>query len=194
MHWRQRRMRRPDLHEPGAAHALTFSCYRRFAFLRAERTCTWLADAINEARQEHHFVLWAYVFMPDHVHLLIWPTRPDFSVSPVLKAIKQPVGTTAVAYLRKYDPEWLERITVRQGRTIQRRFWQPGGGFDAVEKEPTIILTMIEYIHNNPVRGALVVRHEDWKWSSAGWRLGKNGLVPDAIDFGGRTVCPHDRE
>jgi len=99
-------MRRPDLHEPGAAHGLTFCCHRRFAFLRAERTCAWLANAIDEARREHHFLLWAYVFMPEHVHLLVWPTRPDFSVSRVLKAIKQPVGTKAVAYLRQHAPDW----------------------------------------------------------------------------------------
>jgi REP element-mobilizing transposase RayT len=80
MHWRHRLMRRPHLHEPDAAHELTFSCHRRFAFLRAERTCAWLADAIDKARYEHPFLLWAYVFMPEHVHLLIWPTQPGSGV------------------------------------------------------------------------------------------------------------------
>ena len=109
------------------------------------------------------------------------------SSSKVLKAIKQPVGAKGVAYMRQHAPEWLPCITVHQGGITQRRFWQPGGGFDALETEPKIILAMIEYIHNNPVRSGFVLRPEDWKWSSAGWQPGKNPLAPDTIDFGGLT-------
>ena len=57
----------------GHAHELTFCCYQRYKFLKAARTCEWLADAINIARVELQFDLWAYVFMPDHVHLVIYP-------------------------------------------------------------------------------------------------------------------------
>jgi hypothetical protein len=49
MDWRSRSMRRPTVNEPGHAHELTFSCFHRFAFLKAERICAWLADAIDEA-------------------------------------------------------------------------------------------------------------------------------------------------
>ena len=53
---------------------------------------------------------------------------------------------------------------------------------------------MIEYIHGNPVRRGLVLRAEDWKWSSSGWIEGKNPVKPDPINlvggllgfFGGR--------
>ncbi len=64
MHWRKRLMRRLATDEAGHAHELTFSCFHSFPFLRAERTCQWLADAVNEARRELDFALWAYVFMP----------------------------------------------------------------------------------------------------------------------------------
>ena len=66
MDWRLRSMRRPAINEPGHAHELTFTCYRRFEFLKAERTCAWLAEAIEQARREQDFALWAYVFMMDH--------------------------------------------------------------------------------------------------------------------------------
>jgi len=52
----QRRHRR-NCNEPEHAHGLTFSCYKRFRFLQAERTCRWLADAIEEARADLHFSL-----------------------------------------------------------------------------------------------------------------------------------------
>ncbi len=64
------RHRRRTYDEPGHAHELTFSLYRRHPFLRAERVCGWLAEAIEEARRGLEVDLWAYVFMPDHVHLI----------------------------------------------------------------------------------------------------------------------------
>jgi putative transposase len=90
MDWRKRLMRRPALNEPGHAHELTFTCFRSYPFLRAERTCQWLADAVNEARQELDFALWAYVFMPEHVHLLVLPRLADYQISAILTAIKNP--------------------------------------------------------------------------------------------------------
>jgi hypothetical protein len=42
--------RRKEVNVPGHAHEFTFSCYQRFQFLKAERTCQWPADAIANAR------------------------------------------------------------------------------------------------------------------------------------------------
>jgi putative transposase len=194
MHWRDRHMRRPAINQPGDAHELTFSCYHGYPFLKAERTCQWLADAINKARARFDFHLWAYVFMPEHVHVVVYPRMPNYDMDVILKSIKQTVGQKAVRYLRQHDHEWLRRITVKRGKRVDRYFWQPGGGFDRNETEPKAILAMIEYIHANPVRRGLVARPEDWRWSSAGWIEGKNSLRPDPIDFGGDTLFTGGRE
>jgi putative transposase len=188
MDWRQRSMRRPAVNEPGHAHELTFSCFRGFGFLKAERTCEWLAEAIEAARKEMDFALWAYIFMPEHVHLLICPGRPIYDITTILQEIKEPVGRRAVAYLRSHAPRWLPRITVKRGRRLERRFWQAGGGYDRNVWDPETVLAMIEHIHNNPVRRGLVSEPDQWKWSSAGWCEGKNSLRPDALDFGGSCL------
>jgi putative transposase len=181
-------MRRPAVNEPGQAHELTFCCFRRYAFLKAERTCQWLAEAIDEARKELEFSLWAYVFMPEHVHLLVYPKRQQYDVRIFLQQIKEPVGRKAVKYLRVHAPHWLPRITVKRGKRLERRFWQAGGGFDRNVVELETLLAMIEYIHANPVRRGLVSQAEEWKWSSAGWVEGKNLLRPDPLDLGGSCV------
>jgi len=77
---------------PGQAHALTFSCYCNRPFLSKQRTCEWLVQAIDAARRRHAFDLWAYVFMPDHVHLVIYPRCEDYSISRILLSIRQPVS------------------------------------------------------------------------------------------------------
>jgi putative transposase len=186
--WRIRSMRRPVCNIPGHAHELTFSCYHRFAFLQSELTCQWLADAINEAREEHNFAIWAYVFMPEHAHVLIYPKNPVYNISTIWADIKGPVGRKAIAHLKEHAPHWLPKITVKRGKRTERRFWQAGGGFDRNVFEPHTLLAMIDYIHANPVRRGLITRAEDWKWSSAGWIEGKNSLRPDLIDVGGFTL------
>ena len=88
----QQHRHRRNCNKPGHAHGLTFSCYQRFRFLQAERTCRWLAEAIEEARADLNFSLWAYVFMPEHVHLIAWPREPVYDIADVRKAIKSSVG------------------------------------------------------------------------------------------------------
>jgi hypothetical protein len=97
--YRTRMRHRKDFNDPGDAHELTFSCYKRFSFLKADRTCQWLKEAIDVARAKLDFALRAYVFMPEHVHLIICPRQPIYDVAAIRKALKEPVGCRAMAYL-----------------------------------------------------------------------------------------------
>lgn len=163
---------------------MTFSCYHGYKFLRAERTCHWLTQAIEAARRKLDFALWAFVFMPEHVHLIVRPRRTEYDVTVIRKAIKEPVGREAIAYLERHAPRWLPRLTRRRGKRIERLFWQSGGGYDRNVIQPGTLRNMIEYIHLNPVRRGLVSRPTDWKWSSARFYAGMDGcceLVPDLV-------------
>lgn len=166
-----KRRHRKNYNDPGHAHELTFSCYRGYRFLQADRTCQWLADSISVARDRFTFDLWAYVFMPEHVHLIIHPRQHSYDMAAIRKAIKSPVGLKAIAYLQKEAPEWIPRITRHRGSKTERLFWQSGGGYDRNVIQPTSLLSMIDYIHLNPVRRGLVDHADDWKWSSAGYFL-----------------------
>ncbi len=96
-----RRKRIRHYNEPGHAHELTFSCFRNIPLLDTEQTCCWLAQSIDAARRGHQFQLWGYVFMPEHVHLMVWPVRAQYSIARVLLSIKLPMARKALAYLRK---------------------------------------------------------------------------------------------
>jgi putative transposase len=173
MHYRDRLHRRRCHDEPGHAHELTFTCYQRYPFLRSERACLWLRDAIEAARAKHGFGLWAFVFMPEHVHLLLSPAHGGAGVAAILKSIKQPVGQRAIAHVRRSAPEWLTRLERRRGGRIEYLFWQSGGGYDRNIVRPRTFMAAIRYIHENPVRRGLVERATDWRWSSAGWHAGE---------------------
>jgi putative transposase len=168
--------------EVGDAHELTFTCYRRLPLLAKDRTRDWMIAAIRRAREKYAFDLWAYVIMPEHVHLLIRPRRANYDISRILTALKWPVSRWALAHLRRYAPNWIERLTERRpGGRPTAHFWQPGGGFDRNVDHEQTALAMIDYIHRNPVRRELVRTPEEWPWSSARWYVGQRD-VPLAID------------
>jgi putative transposase len=163
----QRRKTVRHYDEPGDAHFFTFSCYRRMGLLGKDRSRIWLVESLRDARQEHVFDLWAWVIMPEHVHLLIWPRLPAYKTRSILADIKRPVGQRAVAWLQVHCPAFLDRLTVRNTSRTYRHFWQPGPGQDRNVYDAATAHQLVEYIHGNPVRRGLVSRAEDWPWSSA---------------------------
>jgi putative transposase len=175
------RRHRVNINEPFHAHELTFSCYQKYPFLKAERTCQWLADAIASARERFNFSLWAFVFMPDHVHMIVYPRQQNYDISEIRKAIKAPVARKAIQHLETNSPEWIPRITRKRGDRTERLFWQSGGGYDRNISVGGTLLAMMDYIHANPVRKGLVDSPYNWRWSSAAWYLA-NREIPLPVD------------
>jgi putative transposase len=161
----RKRVKHFDL--PGHAHFLTFSCYHRMQLLSKDRTRLWLLEALAKARIKHAFDLWAWVVMPEHIHLLIYPRKRRHKMSKILASLKKPVGYQAIQFLKENNPDFLERLTVINRNRTYHHFWQVGPGFDENLDDLYAIYEVIEYIHNNPVRRGLVTTATDWPWSSA---------------------------
>ncbi len=47
LYLRKRRVRYDEEYQP---RELTFSCYKRYPFLKSERTCAWFVDALQKGR------------------------------------------------------------------------------------------------------------------------------------------------
>jgi putative transposase len=159
-------------HEVGHLHELTFSCYHRMPLLTNDSWREKLAQFIEVAGKENLFDLVAFVFMPEHVHLLVYPTTPNPSISLYLARIKQPFSKQIKEILIEQQSQLLSKLTVqeRPGKTCFR-FWQEGPGFDRNLFSTEAISLSLEYIHNNPVKRGLCRVAEDWKWSSARYYL-----------------------
>ncbi len=156
------------------AHELTFSCYRNRNFMSKERVCHWLVESIEQTRVKLDFALWAYVFMPNHVHLLIYPRQKEYSISQILKCIKQPVARKAVAWLKQNNSAGLKQLETSE-KVQPYRFWQKGGGYDRNIIQLDTLINSVKYIHRNPVRKELVELPEQWYYSSAAvWKKMRN--------------------
>jgi putative transposase len=113
--------------------------------------------ALERVRRWYGCFVTGYVIMPEHVHLLI--SEPESAeLSLVLQMLKQ--------------------ITSRKLKVIGLpRFWQVRYYDFPVWSEKKRI-EKLRYIHRNPVERGLVVRPEDWKWSSfCQWSIGQDGPV-----------------
>lgn len=168
------------LDDPGTAHFFTCSCLHRRPFLRSKRACQYLVEAIDSARSKLAFHVWAYVFMPEHVHLLLWLPDGATSISDATRSIKQSVALRIVQYCKKNNPEGLSALRTGKQRPMHS-FWQAGPGYDRNIYSAMELEEKFNYIHNNPVNRGLVSFPDDWPWSSAAAWAGKPD-VPLRID------------
>ena len=114
---------------PCHAHALTFSCYHSKPFLNQEAICNKLAASLARACDRHDMALWAFVFMPEHVHLLVWPRQAEYSISTFLLAVKQPVSRQIIRWSKEHQTPQLAQMATGQKKQPYQ-FWQAEGGYD----------------------------------------------------------------
>jgi putative DNA methylase len=126
----------------------------------------WLADsriaevvvnAINFGADERKlYELFAYVIMPNHVHILI---EPHVELSTITCWLK---GRTA-------------RIANRILRRTREPFWMDES-YDHIIRSSQELNDTIYYIEQNPVRAGFAGAAESWRFSSA-WTGHKNDVL-----------------
>jgi putative transposase len=107
---------------------------------------------LEETRDETPMRIWAYALMANHWHLLLWPERDG-----ELAAFMQRLSITHVR-------RWQEhRHDVGLGHVYQGRY----KSFPVESDEH--FWTVARYVERNALRANLVLRAEEWRWSSL-WR------------------------
>jgi putative transposase len=151
-------------HEPGDVHELTFSCYRRIPILTNNAWRAKLSECIDNACDELHCCLAAFVYMPEHVHLLVWGFAAKEEVSTFLSRVKQPLSSFVRADLAAAQSQLLTKLMVRErpGKTVFR-YRQEGPGFDRNLYTMKAVQASLDYIHMNPVKRGLCLKARDWR-------------------------------
>ena len=97
-------------------------------------------------RQTPDVALWAYVIMPEHVHVLLHPRAAEYEMRRILVLFKQPVAKAARKWLEaNRQSAWLERLTVVYPSRRVFRSWQPGGGFDHNVFREKTVAAIVDY-------------------------------------------------
>ena len=140
----------------GHNHFLTFSCYHRLPYLTDDHSRTFFLQTLEQLRRRHHFYVFAYVLMPEHVHLLV-SEPPTQRLDNVLRTLK---GQTS-----------------KRLKGSRPQFWQ-SRYYDFNVFTHTKFVEKLRYIHRNPVTRGLVEKPEDYRWSTFNhWATGEPGLV-----------------
>ncbi len=106
-------------------------------------------NTIQRYKKKYRFQLFAYCLMTNHVHLLI-KTSESGSISRIMQSI-------TVAHTRRYNFKYR-----RCGHVWQGRFHSP------IVSEDGHMLTVMQYIEQNPLRARMVRDVVDYHWSSYG--------------------------
>lgn len=129
------------------------------SYLRFPAVADMVVDSIHyQASVLRHYVLHAYVVMPNHVHLLATPYVP---LPKLTKALKGFTGKRANEIL---------------GLT-GKAFWQQES-YDRLVRNPKESNRIRNYIEQNPVRAGLVMQADQYLWSSVGWATGRSPADP----------------
>ena len=131
-----------------------------------------LREMLGSTRAETGVTLLAYVFMPDHVHLVTAPSA-TCSISRFMQLLKG-----------RFSREWNARCGAI-GSVWQSRFDER-----ALLDEASLVRA-IEYVHWNPVKAGLSVRPEEYPWSSASvMDRPFAALLADYLGLGQAEACP----
>lgn len=103
----------------------------------------------QELAAKHDLAVHAYCLMTNHVHFLVTPHR-ERSVSHTMKV----VGSRYAQYINK---KYRRTGTLWEGRHRA-----------SLVQSDRYLLTCMRYIELNPVRAGMVVRPEEYRWSSHG--------------------------
>lgn len=103
-------------------------------------------DILRNKKREAEYLLYAYCLMGNHVHLLV--KEEGQKIAQVMRRINV---SYAFYFNQKYN---------RTGHVFQDRYKS-----EPVDTEG-YLLTVLRYIHNNPVKAGLVTEPAGYRWSS----------------------------
>jgi putative transposase len=135
--------------EPGVVLHVMNRANRKQRIFHGETDYSLFVEVLAAATQKFAVRLLAFCVMPNHWHLVIWPSA----------------GDDVPAYMH-----WLTSTHVRQyhrvhgligtGHLYQGRY------VSVPVQTDRHLLTVLRYVEANAVRGRLVTRAQDWPWSS----------------------------
>jgi REP element-mobilizing transposase RayT len=120
-------------------------------------------DVLAEVKSVSGFLLFGYCLMDNHVHLLV-------------RIEDEPLATVFKRIGVRYVP-WYNKKYGRCGPLFQGRYRS-----EAVEDE-RYLLSVLRYIHQNPVKAGICAKPEDYRWSSYADYAGKGDGIADADDI-----------
>lgn len=154
----------------------------RLPIFRTDKMKQIAARAFDEARLSAKILIFAYVIMPDHIHMVTDGSKP---ISEVLRYLNGISAKRIIDHLKENNLETsLGKLRQeRKERGYKHSVWQHHADAFHLTTEDTL-MQKVNYIHQNPVRAGLSARAEEYLYSSARiWRNEPLDTEPLHVDW-----------
>lgn len=148
-----------------------------------------LIESIKYCQSNKGLEIYAYVIMPEHFHM-VCRSISDNTLSDIFRDFKKYTSRSIIRYLKEKNSKiyssWLEkfRIDINDLYSSEHyKLWQ--NGFNPKELSSNKVIDQkIEYIHKNPVEAGLVLKQDDYLYSSARNYSEKKGAIDVVVTQG----------
>ena len=139
---------------------------QRETIFREEVDFGYYLKLLHKYKVKYGCLIYGYCLMRNHVHLLLEAPLGLKSMSSFMHGINQ---SYAMMFNNKYD---------KVGHLWQNRYK------NFIVLKDSYFINLISYIELNPVRANIVIRPEEYPWSSYSSRLlGKRDIILDQLKF-----------
>lgn len=130
--------------------------------------CKILVDNVIHYQEKYHFSILAYVIMPSHFHWIVKVDTKYGTISDIMRDIKKYSAWDIMEEIEKNNKELMPifKDAAIPFRNNKRKFWMQRFDDEVIRNEK-MFWSKLHYIHQNPVEAGLVLRPEDYKYSSA---------------------------
>ena len=159
----------PTISKDNPCYYITSVTHNRLPVFRTNKLKQITCEAVNEARKSGGFLIFAYVIMPDHFHIITDGSR---KASDTLRFLNGITAHRIIKYLKENNfSSSLDKLRHEtKKREYKYSLWEHHSNTFLITSESTFV-QRVNYIHLNPVRAGMVERAEDYLYSSARiWR------------------------
>jgi len=177
---------------PGALAHVTARCNWRIWHLKEPSRVKYLMQTMAESFERYSLDLLAFVVMSNHFHLVSRSPDPATYVRLTSRRTKcrhrrpypsnHPNSTVLGQAMRRLM--FMVSRHVQTDLGVTGKFWEAAYCPRPILDANSLVIRMA-YDHRNPVRAGIVLRPEDYEWSSAGW-WAETGDSPVPVLNGGQ--------
>ncbi len=143
-----RRPRLPSFSYRGRFRYFLTICTRdRNRYFQNEGLINLVLSVLEDFSRRDNFSVWAYCFMPDHLHLLLEGREKESDLKRFVFGFKQKSGYLAA-------------------KAYELALWQKSY-YDHILRPEEDILGFCRYIWDNPVRGGLIDHYREYPYSGS---------------------------
>ncbi len=174
-----------------ATYFVTFTLVGWIDLFTRKECAQIIIDSLNYCTDKKGLIVYAYVIMSSHVHLILSAKESTSGLSDIIRDLRKYTAKELITFTTnsKYESrkDWLKVVYQyhsKYHKGTNHKVWKRGF-HPMLLTHPKFTYQKLNYIHNNPVAAKIVSKPEHYINSSALDYLGISGRVKiQIIDFG----------